>query len=116
MTTSDSLTDDGLIVVNSEDEVPDFATEAEEAAFWDTHTFGPGLLARMKHLRGPDADPALVAALPPARPRSSPVTIRLNADLLYRLRLLASARGVGYQTLMKQFVTERLYEEERRAP
>jgi hypothetical protein len=34
--------------------------------------------------------------------------------VLHRLRRLAAARGIGYQTLLKQFVTERLYEEERR--
>lgn len=31
--------------INSWDEVPDFATEAEEADFWGTHSFGPGLTA-----------------------------------------------------------------------
>jgi hypothetical protein len=34
---------DGLTPVNSWDEVPKFAREAEEQAFWETHCFGPGL-------------------------------------------------------------------------
>jgi hypothetical protein len=31
-----------------------------------------------------------------------------------RLRALAALRNTGYQTLMKEFIVERLYEEERR--
>jgi hypothetical protein len=34
---------------------------------------------------------------------------------LRRLKALAALRNTGYQTLLKQFVVERLYEEERRA-
>lgn len=37
-----------------------------------------------------------------------------DEDVLLRLRILAKRRNVGYQTLLKTFVTERLYEEEKR--
>jgi uncharacterized protein (DUF4415 family) len=103
-----SLTDDGLELVERPEDVPTFRTEAEEQAFWETHTFGPGMLQRLRPAR--EVDPRL----PPPRAPSSSVTIRLNADVLHRLRRLAAARGMGYQTLLKQFVTERLYEEEQR--
>jgi len=33
-----------LIVINSLDEVPDFATEDEEREFWWTHTLSPKLM------------------------------------------------------------------------
>jgi hypothetical protein len=33
--------DDGRIYVDSPEEVPDFATDEEERAFWRTHTFSP---------------------------------------------------------------------------
>jgi len=33
---------------------------------------------------------------------------------LRRVKALAARRGKGYQTLLKEFVVERLYEEERR--
>jgi hypothetical protein len=39
---------DGLIPVNSVDEIPANMTEAEEADFWDTHCLGPGLLAQTR--------------------------------------------------------------------
>jgi hypothetical protein len=40
--------------------------------------------------------------------------IRFDADMLTRLRALAARRNTGYQTLLKTFVAERLYEEEKR--
>ena len=39
---------------------------------------------------------------------------RVHADALQRLRALARKKGKGYQTLLKEFVIERLYEEEKR--
>ena len=41
------------------------------------------------------------------------VTVRLEDDTLRRLRALAGLNGVGYQTLLKAFIRQRLEEEER---
>jgi hypothetical protein len=49
-----------LIPINDWSEVPEFASEAEEAEFWGTHGLGPALLDQM----GPLDD-----VLPPPRPR-----------------------------------------------
>ena len=49
---------------------------------------------------------------PPRRAASSRISIRFEADVLHRLRRLAAARGIGYQTLLKRYIVERLYEEE----
>ncbi len=95
-----------LIEINSLDEIPDFASEAEEAEFWATHGLGPALLDQM----GP-----LDNVLPRARPRTRPVVIRFDDDTLTRLRALARAKGKPYQTLLEEFAIERLYEEEKRA-
>jgi hypothetical protein len=46
--------------------------------------------------------------------RTKPVAIRFDRFTLTRLKALASLRNTGYQTLLKEFVIERLYEEERR--
>jgi predicted DNA binding CopG/RHH family protein len=46
--------------------------------------------------------------------RTTPVAIRLDQFTLRRLKTLAALRNTGYQTLLKEFVVERLYEEERR--
>ena len=44
--------------------------------------------------------------------RSRNITLNLNAGLERRLRELADLEGVGYQTLIKQFLLERTYQEE----
>jgi hypothetical protein len=46
--------------------------------------------------------------------RTKPVAIRFDRFTLTRLKALAALRNTGYQTLLKEFVVERLYEEERR--
>jgi hypothetical protein len=46
--------------------------------------------------------------------RTTPVAIRFDPFTLKRLKALAALRNTGYQTLLKEFVIERLYEEEKR--
>lgn len=48
------------------------------------------------------------------RPRTKPINVRFDDFTLARLKEMAERRNVGYQTLLKDFVVERLYEEERR--
>ncbi len=52
------------------------------------------------------------AVLP--RPRTRPIPVRFDEDTVRRLKTLAGKRHKGYQTLLKEFVVERLYEEEKR--
>jgi hypothetical protein len=47
--------------------------------------------------------------------RTTPIAIRFDQFTLTRLKALAAQRNTGYQTLLKEFVIERLYEEEKRA-
>jgi predicted DNA binding CopG/RHH family protein len=47
--------------------------------------------------------------------RTTPIAIRFDQFTLTRLKALAAVHNVGYQTLLKEFVVERLYEEEKRA-
>ena len=92
--------------VASPADVPAFATDDEAAAYWETHAPGPQFF-----------DSAVVLkedGLPPPRPRTSPVSIRFDADAMARLKALAKKKHKGYQTLLKEFVLERLYEEEKR--
>ena len=46
--------------------------------------------------------------------RTTPIAIRFDQFTLSRLKALAASRNTGYQTLLKEFVVERLYEEEKR--
>jgi predicted DNA binding CopG/RHH family protein len=95
-----------MTAIRSWDEVPAFESEAEESAFWVTHDLSDELLAKMKP--GADRD------LPTPRPRTRPIAIRFDESTLRRVKTLAARRGKGYQTLLKEFVSERLYEEEKR--
>lgn len=92
--------------MNSLDEVPDFASDEDAAAFWSTHTFGPRWFDNVPEEDDPD--------LPPPRPRTRPVSIRFDQDTIARLQAVAAKKNKGYQTLLKEFVAERLYEEEKR--
>lgn len=48
------------------------------------------------------------------RPRTKPINVRFDDFTLGRLKAMAERRNLGYQTLLKTFVLERLYEEEKR--
>lgn len=100
---------DQLIEVNSWDDVPAFASEAEEADFWASHSFGPGLTAEAEAGTLDFED-----VLPPPRARTAPVSLRFDTSTINRLKTLARRRNKGYQTLAKEFIAERLYEEEKR--
>lgn len=101
-------TEDGFVIIYDSADIPDFSSEAEEAAFWDTHTVAENLLGR---------DTGELDQLVPAAPRGAskrPVSIRFDEDTLTRLKQLAGKKHTNYQTLVKNFVNERLYEEEKR--
>lgn len=87
-------------------DIPNFQSEEEEHAFWSTHELGDEILNA--------AQPLARDLLPPPRGRTKNVAVRFDETTLQRLRALATRRHQGYQTLIKQFVTERLYEEEKR--
>lgn len=93
-------------VVESLSDIPAFASEDEEARYWATHSLGDAILDRMGSLDD--------GFLPPPRSRTKPVPIRFSDDILRRAKILAARRHTGYQTLLKEFVIERLYEEEKR--
>ena len=97
---------DRMTTVNSLDEIPPFRSEKEEAAYWQTHQLAEELWNELPGVR--------TGELPPARPRTRSVAVRFDDSTLRRLRTLAERRNKGYQTLLKEFVVERLYEEEKR--
>ena len=108
--------------VNSRSEIPEFASEEEFARFWQTHSIGPGLIEEGKSNLEVQAVAALLrggkerqSPRQPRQPKASFVTtLRLDADVEARLKQVAALKQMPYQTLLKQFVSERLYEEEKR--
>jgi CopG antitoxin of type II toxin-antitoxin system len=95
-----------LTTITSLDDIPQFSSEQEEAAYWQIHALSEDLWATLPP--APDDD------LPPTRPRTRSVAIRFDESTLRRMKALALRRHIGYQTLLKEFVVERLYEEEKR--
>jgi uncharacterized protein (DUF4415 family) len=92
--------------VNNPSEIPEFKSEEEEHEFWSSHELTDEFFDA--------AEPIDEGELPPPRPRKQLLSVRIEDDLVNRLKALAAVKGVGYQTLLRQFVADRVYEEEKR--
>ena len=66
--------------------IPDFKSEAEERAFWETHDSGDYVDWRM-------AERALFSKL---KPSTKAISLRLPVDLLERIKIGANRRDVPY--------------------
>jgi len=81
--------------------IPEFASEAEEREFWETHDSSPFL----------DWNRARLAVFPNLKPSTETISLRLPAALLSELKQLANKRDVPYQSLLKVFLAERVARE-----
>lgn len=90
--------------INSWDEVPRFANETEEHDYWATHCLGDALLPTFTR-RG---DPRL----PEPRAEAPDVPVSLTRETIQRLHELALRKGSTYQSLAREFIAQRLAEEE----
>ncbi len=87
-------------------DVPQNMTDEQSAGFWDAHEMTEDFLAQTRPLEESE--------MPPVRTDAKTITVRFDTDTLDRLQTLARKKHKGYQTLLKQFVIERLYEEEKK--
>jgi len=78
-------------------QLPDFENAAAENAFWQEHELDPKLMAGSVH----EAD---------AR-ESTTITLRFDPRMLSRIKRIARSRFLNYQSMMKQWLAERLEEE-----
>jgi hypothetical protein len=108
------LPDRNFIPVERREDIPIFKNEDEEHEFWSTHDLAGPLLQEMKPvpIEGDDELPSARSASVYRRTR--PVSVRLDEDILRRMKALAAKKHKGYQSLLKEFLVERLYEEEKR--
>ncbi len=79
--------------------VPQFANEAEEHAFWETHDSADYL----------DWSKARRAVLPNLKPATRTISLRLPQHLLDSIKAAANARDVPYQSLIKVWLQEKLH-------
>jgi hypothetical protein len=101
-----------LKTIKSWDEVPEFKSEREEHEFWGSHSLSEEMLENFHSPTEGELPPPRKQTI--TRPRKGSVSVRMENDLVNRLRVLAAIKGVGYQTLLRQFVADRVYEEEKR--
>lgn len=79
-------------------EVPDFDDESEEAVFWSSHQLEPRLMNASLHK--PDVR------------ESTTITLRFDPRMLARIKRIARSRYLNYQSMMKQWLSERLEKEQ----
>jgi len=80
--------------------LPKFHSEQEESDFWDTHDSTEYL----------NDLPEIDARFVDARPKTM-ISLRLQPELIEQLKVLAKQKGIGYQTLIRMWLTERLEDE-----
>ena len=90
--------------IHSPRDIPAGLSDEERMAFLEEHGVSEYFLENVEEAREEERP----------RPRTKPINIRFDDFTLGRLKALAGSRNVGYQTLLKTFVQERLYEEEKR--
>jgi predicted DNA binding CopG/RHH family protein len=75
---------------------PEFKTEAEERAFWESHD-------STKYLDWSQAEPA---RFPSLKPSTTTISLRLPVTLLERIKVEANKRDMPYQSLIKAWLAE----------
>ena len=77
--------------------IPEFESEEEEAAFWAQHQLDARLMNSALHR--PDVR------------ESTTITLRFDPRMLARIKRLARSRYLNYQSMIKQWLSERLESE-----
>jgi len=82
-------------------ELPEFENEQAEYDFWQKHEIDGDLMTGSVH--EPDSR------------ESTTITLRFDPRMLSRIKRMARSRYLNYQSMMKQWLSERLEEEVRRS-
>lgn len=88
--------------IQSWNDIPNFEHDSEESAFWDKHELAPQLMTSSMHQ--PDSR------------ESTTITLRFDPRMLARIKRLARSRYLNYQSMMKQWLSERIEEEQKNLP
>ncbi|EMP55046.1 hypothetical protein MSNKSG1_13272 [Marinobacter santoriniensis NKSG1] len=83
--------------------MPEFKTEAEERAFWETHDSSDYL----------DWRQAQSASFPRLKPSTKTISLRLPETLLDRIKIEANKRDMPYQSLIKAWLARDVNENRR---
>jgi predicted DNA binding CopG/RHH family protein len=78
--------------------IPEFASEAEERKFWESHDTADYLdLSKAVRVRFPNLKPSTVS-----------ISLRLPVGLLEQIKVAANKRDVPYQSLIKMWLSEKV--------
>ena len=81
--------------------VPSFASEVQERAFCASHDSSDYV----------DWTKAQARSFPNLKPTLRTISLRLPEAMIGQLKVLANKRDIPYQSLLKQFLAERLQQE-----
>jgi predicted DNA binding CopG/RHH family protein len=84
--------------IDSPKDIPAGLSDEERMAFLEEHGVSEYFLENVEEASEEERP----------RPRTRPINVRFDEFTLGRLKALAGSRNVGYQTLLKTFVQERL--------
>lgn len=80
-------------------DLPSFSSAEEEATYWSEHQLDPHLIEGSLHR--PDSR------------ESTTVTLRFDPRMLSKIKRIARGRYLNYQSMVKQWLAERIEEEQR---
>ncbi|MAB60918.1 MAG: hypothetical protein CMO46_10350 [Verrucomicrobiales bacterium] len=83
--------------INDWEEIPLLEEEEDEANYWNSHQLSPALMNSSIHQ--PDSR------------ESTTITLRFDPRMLARIKRIARSRFLNYQSMMKQWLSERLEDE-----
>ena len=84
--------------IESWEDIPTFKHQKEEAAFWNEHELDPRLMNASVHR--------------PDNRESTTITLRFDPRMLARIKRIARSRYLNYQSMIKQWLSERLEQEQ----
>ncbi len=87
--------------LSSWDELPTFETEKEEAEFWQDCELDPHLIKNSLHATDSKD--------------STTVTLRFDPRMLSKIKRIARGRYLNYQSMLKQWLAERIEEEQQKS-
>lgn len=85
-------------VVTQWEEVPDFASEREEAEYWKDARVDVRLMESSAAI-GSEANESIT------------ITLRIDPRMLSKIKRLARSRFLNYQSMIKQWLSERMEQE-----
>jgi predicted DNA binding CopG/RHH family protein len=79
-------------------QVPEFANESQERAFWESHDSADYF----------DLSKAVRVRFPNLKPSTTTISLRMPVSLLEQIKIAANKRDVPYQSLIKMWLAEKV--------